>query len=131
MKPPTPAQRHREALAERATGCALSYLGECDGRLEADHVIGVQQIKTARGQAVIRIRGTRGDYLPPILADSLDDVIADGRNAIALCQRHHHLKTVAALTIPRDFLPPEVEEFAAEYGLETALARITGERQTA
>lgn len=93
------------------TGCALVGIGPCDPGTEAHHVIPKQRIR-ARGWG---------------LGFELADALADRRNLVALCRRHHHrithgwdrepLGRVLAARIT------ELREFARDYQLEPALDR--------
>lgn len=108
-------QRHREALAERLEPlCALKRLGPCRGRLQAHHIIERQRLQTLHDRARIgkRIYGS-GRYDWPILLASLDDLIADARNGLWLCEWHHP----RAPELTAEELPESVYEFASDYDL--------------
>lgn len=115
----TPQQRHREEVIYLASlrmpkpVCELAHLGGCEerfsGDLEADHVLEQRWIKSN-----------------PRLAEvgrSVDDLLADGRNGWLLCGHHNRLKMESKVRIVRAWLPPSVEEFAAETHLTWRLER--------
>lgn len=104
----TAKQLHRARLfAATSPLCALAWRGGCSGELQADHVIEVQEIRTAWERARYA-----GDALGLY---RLDDLIADERNGWLLCERHHDLKTRKLLRPwPRRVdLPRSVFTFAA------------------
>lgn len=119
----TPQERHREEvirLAEermRRPACELAHLGGCEerfpGDLEADHVLEQRWIKSHPRRAEVEAE----------LGVTLDDLLADGRNGWLLCGHHNRLKMESKLTIIRAWLPPSVEEFAAETKLQSRLER--------
>jgi hypothetical protein len=121
-------QAHRVQV-ERLHGrrCWLRHRGRCSGRLQADHVIGQQRLKTYWNGA--RFRRERG--LPTIEADrvllevGLETLIADGRNGWMLCERHHGMKTAHLLAPMAAELPSSVWEFARDYSLTSEVVVVT------
>lgn len=114
---PTAEQRHRAAVLERDQGlCALRRLGSCYGRLQFHHPIPRQRIKHEHGLANSPV-GRSGS---PLRGADLDDLIADPRNGVVICETHHsgHEDELSA-----DDLPEGIWVFAAEYGLEWSLDR--------
>lgn len=95
--------------------CVLSSVvffddfGPCEGVIEAHHVIPKR-----------RLRNLPKPHYPTTLKHQM---AADPRNGVPVCQRHHHLLTVRARLLPREALPQEVWEFAAEHAIEWALDR--------
>ena len=117
----TPAQRHREDTFRRAADrdglhepeCHFAAEGGCRGRLQAAHIISAQRLKTLYGMALMRTQ-YRGHTLP-ITDVELDDLLADGRNGVPACERHHHLREGPVLHCQA---PGAFYEFVADYGLE-------------
>lgn len=62
---------------------------------------------------------------------ALDDILWDGRNGVPVARWHHDALEHRTRTIPRAVLPPAVEEFAAELGLEWLIERTYGPREAA
>lgn len=75
--------------------------GDCDGRVEAHHVITRQQL---------RKRG-------------LADLTWDTRNGMGLCTRAHTRHTGALERVPRRLVPAHAEQFAREHALTHLLDR--------
>ena len=88
----------RNAVVTRP--CVLISL-DCEGRLEAHHVIAAQKLR--------RI--------------GREDLTTDPRNGMPLCERHHRRHTLGYAAIPFEFLPEEAVEFAEELGLRWWLVR--------
>lgn len=129
-KPPSPKQRHREGvLAMYGADCYAGPHG-CSGRVQAAHWISIQRLTIKRRNAAIA-QGGRGFYRPPetdaILSVPLDDLIADPRNGIPLCELHHLRFDQFGLHLQP---PAEVIAFANDYGLEHLLGPAT-EREEA
>lgn len=124
-KAPTPKEQHRLGLEERTHGevqCAARYLGNCSGKLTADHVIEVRWLRQAWLQARVahRIRG-RASRLTDV---TLDELIADPHNAVFLCLSHNCEKGIAHVRLPASEIPDSVYKFAEHYGLESYLDRV-------
>jgi hypothetical protein len=119
----TPQQRHREEVIYLASlrlprpVCELAHLGGCDerfpGDLESDHVLEQRWIKSHPRRAEVEAA----------LGKTLDDLLADGRNGWLLCGHHNRLKAESKIRIVRAWLPPSVEEFAAETLMQGRLER--------
>ena len=117
----TPEQRHREKVFWNACesdhfgepSCYLaSVVGGCSGRLEAAHLVPRQRLRK---------------HVP---AEQLDEAIADERNGIVLCHRHHsQMDSKLKQFFTRKVLPPSVEKFAEEYGLGWSLGRDYGAKR--
>lgn len=93
-------------------GCLVVGLvdwGECDGPIEAHHLIPQQRIKHMPRSKV-----------PTALKAAM---LRDPRNGVPLCRKHHHMVTIKARFIPAELVPPEAIEFAWEYKIEWALER--------
>jgi hypothetical protein len=116
-------QRHRDeviylaSFRMREPACELAHLGGCEerfaGDLEADHVLEQRWIKSHPQLADVLLE----------LGKTLDDLLADGRNGWLLCGHHNRLKMESKLRIIRAWLPPSVEEFAAETRMQPRLER--------
>lgn len=127
----TAKERHREEVVYLASRrmrkprCELAHLGGCDerfpGDLQSDHVIEIRWMKNSA--ALFRLMLERGL--------TWDDLIADARNGWLLCGHHNRAKSQATIRIMRAWLPPSVEQFAADFGLESRLdAHFIGEPLT-
>lgn len=87
----------------------LPDAGECEGRMQACHLLPKSLIKRELWQS----RKWRGR-----LPETLHELQWDPRVVVAGCQRHHfRLDESRKLKIPRYLLPPSVEEYAREYEL--------------
>jgi hypothetical protein len=121
----TAKQRHRAGTFDRWRGddgmvrCHLRS-EECRGRLQAAHYIAVQQMRTRWNQARYLERNDRLQMWADrnALYVELDDLIADPRNSLVLCELHHGRFDRLGLSIPP---PPAVIEFCEDYGLEHLL----------
>lgn len=101
----------------------------CSGRLERVHMIPRQRVERAL-DALLPTGGSVFLNGEAAILDHLDrrDVILlaawDPRNAVLGCGGEHHprfdSKQTPALVVPRSALPGHVEEFVADYGLETS-----------
>lgn len=108
----SPTQRFWYAVTnEGRAPCRFAKgYGRCDGPLDAHHLIPKQRIK----------REFRHD-------DRLVDLIADPRNGIAVCRRHHDMLEGRKLRMLRVELPAGLEEFAVEVGMVWCLERDFGQ----
>ena len=59
------------------------------------------------------------------------EALADRRNLVRVCRKHHEWLTGCRIHLSREDLPASVEEFAAEHNLEWALDRYYGELRQA
>lgn len=75
-------------------GCALDSR-DCEGYLQAHHVITQQQLRRAQ----------------------LGHLIWETRNGLCLCERHHRRHTNATERIPREKLRPATIHWAQTHGL--------------
>lgn len=107
--------------------------GPCDGHLIRAHLIPKQRIRRALESDAWR-RGQRltATELRKVKAATLYDV----RSWVWMCGgptgvggHHGMLDYARTLRIPRHVLPPELEEFAVEYGLEWSLERDYGPKR--
>lgn len=107
-------------------GCwfaGLPAAGKCDGRLQKCHLLPKALLKRELWQSR---RWKASGRLP----ESLQELVWDERVWIPGCQFHHYrVDESRKLRVPRHLLPPAVEAFAAEWGLEWWLSREYGERQ--
>lgn len=134
---PTAKQAHRIGTWDRwrdeqgMVRCHMRNLAECRGRLQAAHYISAQRLTIKRRNAAIAAGG-RGFYRPPeteaILAATVDELTADSRNSLVLCEFHHGRFDRLGLHI----LAPEcVQSFARDYGLEHLLIDTPTEEEAA
>jgi hypothetical protein len=75
----------------------------CEGRLDRAHLIPAQRL--------------RRNGLDP----------SDERTWVRACRHHHHQFDHRFIRLPRERLPSEIEEYAAEHGIEWSLTRDYGE----
>ena len=113
----TPEMLHRERVLWEAAesdhwgepSCFFAVEpGNCSGRLQAAHLIPRQRLRK---------------HVPKW---KVKQAIADHRNGIVLCERHHGLLDRKLLELPREKLPESVEAFAEEYKLKWSLGRDYG-----
>jgi 5-methylcytosine-specific restriction endonuclease McrA len=97
--------------------------GRCEGYLQRDHIIDRQRLRIAQSQARLK------RHFHPLLLVDLEDLIRDPANQWLLCERHHHLKSMALIEIPRRILPADVESFARCFRIEYLLDRHFGPRE--
>lgn len=84
---------------------------DCDGPLEAHHIVKRQRIR--KRWNTLKAEQRRGGPKPW----SITKAIADPRNKVYACKRTHHLEE-SAVPIPAGFW-----DFIAEYELESCLPR--------
>lgn len=112
----TPAQRHREDTFRRhadeyeRVSCYFAEEGGCRGRLQAAHILSAQRLKWMHSIAGMGYGPTQ-----ELALIDLDELLADGRNGVPVCERHHHLHEGAILHCQA---PAAFYEFVADYGLE-------------
>jgi hypothetical protein len=88
--------------------------GECDGRLDACHVISQRVLK--REHQLANPRSPRFDFIPtPLTGTKLEDVLADTRNIVAGCRKHHGAADGYFIDFP---IPESARQFASELGLD-------------
>lgn len=120
----TPHQRHRAGNTAEPR-CYLRDRSPCFGQLESDHVIEAAWLTYAWRTKQSAHRAGR-ITAHPLLDVTLDDLLADPRNAGWLCGKHNRDKCVAAIGVHEHEIPASVREFAAEYELEHLIERLTG-----
>jgi hypothetical protein len=97
--------------------------GECDGRLDACHVISQRVLK--REHQLANPRSPRFDFIPtPLTGTELEGVLADTRNIVAGCRAHHH-------RADHGFIDFEVPESARAFASELDLDHHLPVRETA
>lgn len=117
----TPAQRHREDTFRRHADwtefvrCYFAAEGGCRGRLQAAHIISAQRLKREHQHNSFRHINGQEPYNHSLFAAFLDDVLADGRNGVPACERHHNLHEGPVLHCQP---PAAFYEFVADYELE-------------
>lgn len=125
----SPAQRHREDTFRRhadeyeRVSCYFAEEGGCRGRLQAAHIISAQTLKRMHSEARLACDQVETGFRSRIpewqgnmgAVESLDDLLADGRNGVPACERHHHLHEGPILHC---HAPEAFYEFVADYGLE-------------
>jgi hypothetical protein len=115
----TPKQAHREGVMRRAEGrCFWEHV--CSGPLQAHHVIPVQRLRHEHSHTA----WAGGDH--PLLGVTFDELIADPRNGVALCEVAHRAWENGTARPLRHQLPACVEEFAADYELLWSLDQDFG-----
>lgn len=82
--------------------CQLPHVSKCAGRIQAHHVVPKQRLRIELGA---------------------ETPLWDIRNGVPICERHHHLVTMAMLRLPVSIIPTGVFEFAEEHGLAWSLDR--------
>lgn len=130
----------------------LASAGSCSGRIVAAHLIPKQRIKKQypRGAELVpagveagvglRLRWEPVGRAQPTRRErrALSDIVWDRRVVVPICggpmgnAGHHGMLDyggVNRLVIPREKLPVELEEFAAEYGLEWSLEADYGPKE--
>jgi hypothetical protein len=97
----SPGQRFYEGLARvNPDGeCALVHRGGCDGYSQAHHVYPKRLLKAL---------AARHGY-------DVDEMVADWRNGMLLCVRHHHQVEVGRERFDRGDMPAVLERFEAAY----------------
>lgn len=94
-------------LAQHHAGPCLT---RADGRYDRAHLIPQRRIK-----ATLRSRGHS--------AEQIHAALADPRNIVYACRKHHGLLDGKAIRLRASDYPPELHEFAAEYGFAYDEAR--------
>lgn len=103
-RPSDAAERENFKIAVLSTDgrCLVhDYETDCEGPLEAHHVVTQQQLRHA----------------------GRHDLLWSSRNGMTVCERAHTRHTKAILRIPRDRVPQRAVDFAAEYGFGWLLDR--------
>jgi hypothetical protein len=94
--------------------CALSHLGDCDGRVQEHHIVKRQSIRRVwRSLMAAKRRGGPKPW-------SVTKAIADPRNKVNVCWHHHKPVEEGRLAVP---LPAGFYGFVNEYGLQGQLPR--------
>ena len=107
----TAEQRFRAGVFARDSWrCLFHDEGDCDGRLQAHHLIPRQTLKALARRGIIE-------------PAKLDEAIADARNGIIVCESDHALKVPR---LKRDDLPERVESFADDWGVAAELDSFYG-----
>lgn len=95
----------------------------CDGQIDGHHVVAKQHIKREHGRAEFPLSVFLPGMREVTVWQSLDAMLADSRNGIAACRRHHELVERALVRLFRDELPAHVFEFAREVAMVPRLER--------
>ena len=127
----TPLQKQRERVLWRDEGkCQLHALGftdhSCSGRPQCAHIPPKQAIKRYRRDLALRERNgkTLSDAQRALLTASEDEVVADTRGAVTMCESGHSAFDLLGRRGLKVNLPDHVLEFVADYGLEPLLDRL-------
>jgi hypothetical protein len=106
--------------------------------LQDHHVIPRQRIEIARSMAAVKekLGGELSDGERRLLETSITTLFADRRNIVRIGRRRHHRAHNGFERMKLWELPAQIDEFAADYGLEWALAhelrliapKVRGER---
>jgi hypothetical protein len=119
-------ENFRAAVYSRFGGLRPCYFrakdDHCEGRIEAAHWISRQRVKNALWPLLPPLWDCAG----PKEADLIWLAEWDPRNAVPACERHHRRfdsHRMPPLVVPRDAVPDAVEEFCADWGLESELGR--------
>lgn len=103
----------------------LAYLPDgllkCDGQMDGHHVLKRQHIKREFARAEFPHRVVTPGSV--VSWESLDAMLADPRNGVAACRRHHDLVERALVRLFREELPGCALEFARDAGLGWRLER--------
>lgn len=116
----TPAQRHREDTFRRhaneweEVACYFADEGGCRGRLQAAHIISAQMLKRLHERNTYLALHQR-PHNQDLFVAAISTLLADGRNGVPACERHHHLHEGPVLHCQA---PEAFYEFVADYGLE-------------
>jgi len=89
-------------LAQHHAGPCLT---RADGQYDRAHLIPQRRIK-----ATLRSRGHS--------AEQIHAALADPRNIVYACRAHHHALDSKRIRLRASDYPPELHEFAAEYGFD-------------
>jgi hypothetical protein len=109
----TPKQAHRQAVLLRDGGCR--GVPPHGGTLQAHHVISEQRMRDSRSA-----RALRGEAAHPLVQASMDELVADGRNGVCLCELCHgrmHQGALRFWQLPQH-VRLDVDEFARQYDFE-------------
>jgi hypothetical protein len=115
-------------FAQNVIGC-----GQCDGQLVRCHLIPKSWLKRELMNRTLLSMAPRKECeaaVKPVLWDERIWVLGCG-GPTGIGGHHGMLDQSRKLRIAREVLPPELEEFAAEYGLEWWLDREYGPREQA
>lgn len=96
------------ALRRLEAECYLIERGGCDGRLHAHHVYPKRLLKALSGR----------------LGFSVGPAIADARNGVLLCDRHHHRVENGLERFDRGDMPTRLSAFELDYEIEHWWPRI-------
>jgi hypothetical protein len=134
LAPARPAPAYKGALGR----CWLAQFDDrkrpCGGRFELAHLIPRQRVENALG-ALLPYAGTTAAAPPGVIgevfsvSDRRDLILLaawDPRNGGIACEGMHRRfdsHATPTLIVPRSGLPDHVEEFAADWGLESELER--------
>lgn len=127
---------HRKAVLERAGyTCELARLipgHECNGGLQAMHVLPKQSIRAEQSKARIRCQRT-GEMTAAeerLIETPLEVIVCDAENGMSGCadgHRDHDLwrrdRTGRLLRLSRSALPDRIFDFAEHYALDALLDR--------
>jgi hypothetical protein len=133
-------------LAKRSHEVAIQEPGPCEGRLVHAHLLPKQKIRQRFPKGAVKIEGL---WRPTVVARellaadvdaprrTLTSMLNDPRLTVPTCGglvgigAHHGMLDNLQLRIPRNLLPPELEEYAEETGLAWWLDRAYGPRREA
>jgi hypothetical protein len=101
--------------------------GPCEGRIEGAHWIKRQAVRLDFGGYYKTVGEGEGSGCCRYDPDLLWLAEWDPRNGVPACERHHGqfdgrlVDAAVPFVVHRPFVPNHVEEFVADYGLETRL----------
>lgn len=112
-EPTTDERAARDAFKQRVLladghACVVHRDDEddCDGELQAHHVVSQQQLRNA----------------------GRHDLLWEWRNGMTICERAHRRHTLATRRILRDDVPERCKAFVAAHGFEGVLSRYYAPR---
>lgn len=111
-----------QVTGEGRARCVLRGLGGCAGPIDAHHVLPQRRIKQAfpfggalAAGYVLPVRAL--EAVDPSVAVSLDALLADARNGVPVCRRHHDRIESRRERLPRSLAPEDFDVFLATIGM--------------
>lgn len=96
-----------------------------EARMTWHHLVPAQRIRKEFPHGAVRVMGGWSPYDPRLAYDRvggavspLAELVADRRNQVYVCWKHHQHVENRRIVIWREDLPPGFDAFCGEYGLE-------------